>query len=74
MPSALTRILIALALLIPVFAAAENGGREAVKKSGLSQALAKGVLIRKDLGEARLTVPACFHSFLPSECASTAGS
>ena len=36
---------------------------EAVKKSGLSQALAKCSLIRKDLGDARLTVPAFFHSF-----------
>ncbi len=36
---------------------------EAVKKSGLPQALAKRALIRKDLGDARLAVPALFHSF-----------
>ena len=36
---------------------------EAVKKSGLSQALARCFLSRKDLGDARLAVPAFFHSF-----------
>ncbi len=36
---------------------------EGVKKSGLSQALVKRGLIRKDLGDARLTVPAFFHTF-----------
>jgi hypothetical protein len=38
--------------------------REDVTKSGLSQALAKHSLTRKDLGDARLTVPAFLHSFL----------
>ena len=40
------------------------GCQEAVKKSGLSQAQAKRSLIRKHLGDARLTVPAFFHNFL----------
>ena len=39
--------------------------REAVKKSGLSQAPAKRSLLRKDLDDARLTAPAFFHSFPP---------
>ena len=34
-----------------------------MKKSGLSQALAKRSLMRKDVHDARLTVPAFFHSF-----------
>ena len=37
--------------------------QEAVKKSGLPQALARRSLICKDLGAARLAVPAFFHSF-----------
>jgi len=36
----------------------------AVKKSGLSQARANHLLIRKGLDEARLTVPAFFHTLL----------
>ena len=43
-----------------------------VKKSGLSQALAKRSLIRKDLGDARLTVPAFFHSFQMTVCCALA--
>jgi hypothetical protein len=39
-------------------------GLEGVKESGLSQALAKQSLIRADLAEARLTVPAFLHTFL----------
>ena len=42
----------------------KTGGRlEDVKKSGLPQALAQRALIRKDLGHARLAVPAFFHTF-----------
>jgi len=37
--------------------------QEGVKKSGLSQALAKHALTPKNLMEARLTVPAFFHTF-----------
>ena len=37
--------------------------QEAVKKSGLPQALARRSLICNDLGAARLAVPAFFHSF-----------
>jgi hypothetical protein len=44
-----------------------EGTREAVKKSGLPQAQAKPLLIRKDSGKARLAVPAFFHSFQPGE-------
>jgi hypothetical protein len=38
-----------------------------VKKSGLPQAQAKPLLIRKDSGKARLAVPVFFRSFLPGE-------
>ena len=37
--------------------------QETVKKSGLSQALAKRSLVRKDLGDVQLTAPAFFHGF-----------
>ena len=44
--------------------------RGSVKKFGLSQALAKRSLVLKDFGNARLTVPAFFHSFRtpPGNC------
>ena len=48
-------------------------GLEAAKKSGLSQALAKRSLIREDLGDARLTVPAFFHSFPAVETGKASG-
>ena len=50
--------------MFPARATREIRWLEGVKKSGLSQALVKRALIRKDLGDARLTVPAFFHTFL----------